>query len=412
MPATPITSRFRAACAALMLLAAVQRALLPRGSDAERTVRFLSGIVRSAAWGLARGAWQRWRRGEPQHRLWTWGLEVRLAMMREVSAFSEHELYDDEALYPIVNATFSTLALPVYLYNAYLNPRLVRGHFEVRAGERAVPCDVWGPSSPRGDAVERLCRLVDDPAGAEPWPAPLKIFVYLHGGGLVSGTRYSSGPWGAHMVRDDVVVVVVEYALAPKHRYPAALEDAVAVVDVLAERLAYRPNLFLVGDSAGGGLALAAIHAVTPTESIRAVAGGVLVSPMLTQRHDADYHPELAATDVISPRLAHGTSKTYVPCSASAASNKLVSPMECTEQELAALPPIHCVAGTSEIFYSYIERFAKAAMRVNPRFEFAAHDGMVHCFPFVTPDREEAVRSEAEIHDFATRVMRERGGEA
>ena len=51
-------------------------------------------------------------------------------------------------------------------------------------------------------------------------------------------------------------VYYVEYRLAPQHVYPAALEDAVTVYQRLLARGIEPQNIILVGDSAGGNLAL------------------------------------------------------------------------------------------------------------------------------------------------------------
>jgi acetyl esterase len=75
--------------------------------------------------------------------------------------------------------------------------------------------------------------------------------AYFHGGGWMLGNLESvDAVCRALAGAANAVVVSVDYRLAPEHRYPAALEDALAVTRALRER-----PLAVAGDSAGGTLA-------------------------------------------------------------------------------------------------------------------------------------------------------------
>jgi cation diffusion facilitator CzcD-associated flavoprotein CzcO/acetyl esterase/lipase len=80
--------------------------------------------------------------------------------------------------------------------------------------------------------------------------------LYLHGGGYVLGSAASHRNLVAHLVdRLRVPAFVAEYRLAPESRWPAALDDAVAAYLALLRERPGEP-VAVVGDSAGGGLAL------------------------------------------------------------------------------------------------------------------------------------------------------------
>ncbi|MCX5609374.1 MULTISPECIES: alpha/beta hydrolase [unclassified Streptomyces] len=86
--------------------------------------------------------------------------------------------------------------------------------------------------------------------------------VWLHGGGGVFGGLDSEHPWAARLADlSGAVVISVDYRLAPEHRFPAALDDAYAVLTWTAEHaaeLGVDPERIAVGGhSAGGGLAAA-----------------------------------------------------------------------------------------------------------------------------------------------------------
>jgi acetyl esterase/lipase len=86
--------------------------------------------------------------------------------------------------------------------------------------------------------------------------------VWLHGGGFVMGDLDTEHPWAARLADGSgAVVVSVGYRLAPEHRFPAALDDAYAVLAWTAEHtaeLGIDPARIAVGGhSAGAGLAAA-----------------------------------------------------------------------------------------------------------------------------------------------------------
>ncbi len=86
--------------------------------------------------------------------------------------------------------------------------------------------------------------------------------VWLHGGGFVMGDLETEHPWAVRVADGSgAVVVSVGYRRAPEHRFPAALDDAYAVLAWAAEHaaeLGIDPERIAVGGhAAGAGLAAA-----------------------------------------------------------------------------------------------------------------------------------------------------------
>ena len=87
-----------------------------------------------------------------------------------------------------------------------------------------------------------------------------RVILQLHGGGYIGpmkniyrtmAVRYSKLLQGGD-------VLTIDYRVAPVHKYPAALEDAVSAYIWLINEQEYNPDkIMIVGDSAGGGLSLA-----------------------------------------------------------------------------------------------------------------------------------------------------------
>lgn len=101
--------------------------------------------------------------------------------------------------------------------------------------------------------------------------------LWLHGGAFITGSRWTHGSFAAHLCRESgLPVYLLDYRLAPEHRHPAAVEDAVAALKLVPE-----PRVVLGGDSAGGCLALLAAD-----RGVRDLAGLALVSPLVDLTHE------------------------------------------------------------------------------------------------------------------------------
>lgn len=86
---------------------------------------------------------------------------------------------------------------------------------------------------------------------------PSKTLLYLHGGGYVACSPKTHRSLTIALAKTlNVRVLALDYRLAPENRFPAALEDAEAAYNWLLKNGISPQNLFIAGDSAGGGLAL------------------------------------------------------------------------------------------------------------------------------------------------------------
>ena len=136
-------------------------------------------------------------------------------------------------------------------------------------------CVAFAAPVPKGVLV-RDTSLTGVPVRLYQPPAPpVAKVIYLHGGGWVLGGLDSHDDICAEMCfATGADVVSVDYRLAPEHRHPAALEDALAVFDAI--RAGTDARLILAGDSAGGYLA-AMVAVKRPGEA----QGQVLIYPAI-----------------------------------------------------------------------------------------------------------------------------------
>ena len=120
--------------------------------------------------------------------------------------------------------------------------------------------EMAGPGPEMG-RVENL--EIPAPGGAVPLRVLVPVqparglIVYYHGGGWVLGAIDESDSLARKLAeRTSCAVVLVDYRLAPEHRYPTAVDDSYAALQWVAENAAAKDvPLFVAGDSAGGNLA-------------------------------------------------------------------------------------------------------------------------------------------------------------
>jgi acetyl esterase len=111
--------------------------------------------------------------------------------------------------------------------------------------------------------------------------------LHIHGGGMVIGTVGQSRLFAGPLLDLDVVVVSVEYRLAPDTPFPGPQEDCYAGLQWLvkhAAELGVDPTRIVIGgESAGGGLA-AGVALMVRDRGEFSIAGQLLTYPMLDHR--------------------------------------------------------------------------------------------------------------------------------
>ncbi len=139
--------------------------------------------------------------------------------------------------------------------------------------------------TPAADDVTYEAATVGGIAGWWCRPAHARSTVlYLHGGAYVQGSAKAYCHLAGQIAaRAQAAIFIPEYRLAPEHRFPAAFDDALAAFTASSATA-------IVGDSAGGGLALA----ILPFTNAKVAAvmspwtDLALTSPSLTTRAEAD----------------------------------------------------------------------------------------------------------------------------
>ena len=234
----------------------------------------------------------------------------------------------------------------------------------------------------RLEAVTRITReLGDVPAiTVEPLAGrPDRSVLYFHGGGYVSGSppeRYL--PLAAAVaLAANARVHVVDYRLAPETRFPGAFDDCLRAYDWLVTRSGANPQtLALLGDSAGGNLAVA-VTAAARDQGLALPACVALISPLADLSLSGSSIEERKHLDPLVIReMLESTVTEYL------AGNDPRDP-RCSAifADMHSFPPMLIQVGENEILYDDAIRIRDAAITagVNVAFESWRHG--IHVWP-------------------------------
>jgi len=221
-----------------------------------------------------------------------------------------------------------------------------------------------------------------------------RAVLYFHGGGFQIGSLSSHRELMALLsAASGVRVLGVGYRLAPEHRYPAALEDALRAFEWVQARGLAPGQVALAGDSAGGVLALSMMLALARCG--RALpAAALLMSAWTDLTASGESHETRAASDPINRRaMLLALARNYLGQGLNA-THPSISPLFAAPEALAALPPLLLQVGDREIVLSDSEVLAHKARAAGAQTELQVWPGMVHVFqqfPGELPEAREAI---------------------
>jgi monoterpene epsilon-lactone hydrolase len=196
--------------------------------------------------------------------------------------------------------------------------------------------------------------------------------VYLHGGTYITGPEMEHWHWFSRLcTAAGMAGLLVDYALTPESAYPVALDQVVAVTAGLGAGGPW----FLAGDSAGGGLALAACYRLRDGSG-RLPEAIVLSSPWLDVMTS---DPEARAHRRVDPMLSlRGLARGAGPYAAGHdPHDPHISPLF---GDPAGLPAMQIHVGTCELFLWENRAWAARCRAAGVACELVEVDGGIHDF--------------------------------
>ncbi len=249
----------------------------------------------------------------------------------------------------------------------------------------------------QGGALRVSTRSVPGPAGEvdvvvlQPTsgPGPFPAVLHTHGGGMVMGDARTGlvevAGWAAEL---GLVVVSVDYRLAPETPHPGPVEDCYAAlrwtVDQAAELGVDPARVVVAGGSAGGGLA-AALALMARDRGEVSLAGQVLIYPMLDDRNETGSAQQMAGVGVWD-RTSNQTG--WAALLGDAAGGPDVSPYAAPARatDLSGLPPAFIDVASAETFRDEDVAYASRIWAAGGVAELHVWPGGCHGFDLLVPD--------------------------
>jgi acetyl esterase len=226
-----------------------------------------------------------------------------------------------------------------------------------------------------GVEISKYVMRTYTPAGTATGPRP--IVVYFHGGGFVYGD-VRGGDWlcGNVAKKLDAIVVSVGYRLAPKHPFPAGINDCYHALEWVASHATAiggdPERIGVMGESAGGNLA------AVVTLMARDQKGPAI-------RHQALLYPTVGAGDTQSRRdnadafiLTADDMQKFGELYAGDPNNWLVSPIKASSFE--HLPPAIIIVGGHDPLHDDGVLYASALQRAGVPVVVRDYPAMPHGF--------------------------------
>jgi acetyl esterase/lipase len=208
-----------------------------------------------------------------------------------------------------------------------------------------------------GDPVVKL-SVFEQPAHVRGGPA----IYFIHGGGMVSGDRTSIDVVLPLIDLLDVLVVSVEYRLAPEHLDPTPVNDCydgLVWTATHADDLGFDPSrLVIAGVSAGGGLAAGSALLARDKGGPR-LAAQVLMCPMIDDRNRTVSSRQIEGIGVWD-RTSNATGWSALLGDRHGTNGVSVYAAPARSTDLSRLPPAYIDCGSAEVFRDEAVAYASA----------------------------------------------------
>lgn len=240
--------------------------------------------------------------------------------------------------------------------------------------------------------IRKTPLRVYTPQGTGPFP----VVVYFHGGGFcLGGPDLSDNVCRLLAKTAQCVVVSVDYALAPEHKYPFALNESyqtVLWVRKNAETLRIDPDkLVLAGDSAGGNIATALCLMAREKKEFFPLFQ-VLICPPLDLHTDPAEKMEGMQEILLTVEMSRRFNQYYLNDFAES-KEPLASPIYA--EDLSGMPPALVITAGLDPLAKEGERYAKLLEQAGVSVLHKHYEGLVHDFPIfagVLKESEDAVK--------------------
>lgn len=257
------------------------------------------------------------------------------------------------------------------------------------------------------DLIEHWAEVTAEPGGVDylettadgvpaMWAVPKhcaedRVLLSLHGGGYVTGSIYTHRKLFAHIAKSiGCRALLVEYRRAPEHVHPAQLDDVMTAYSWLLKQGIAPGHIAVVGDSAGGALALS--MALRARDEGRPTPDAVmLLSPWVDLEISGETIASNAGKDVLFRKEGIERLVDMFLGPTGNRRDQYASPLYA---DLKNLPPLYIQVGGDELLLDDSRRLAERAKAAGVDVRLDVFPELQHTFHFSVgraPEANDAV---------------------
>ncbi|OQY01832.1 MAG: hypothetical protein B6I26_02390 [Desulfobacteraceae bacterium 4572_130] len=205
-----------------------------------------------------------------------------------------------------------------------------------------------------------------------------QTILYLHGGGFIAGSINSHKDLATRIAKESKAqLLIINYRLAPEHKFPAGLNDAITAYEWLLNKKIPSEKITIAGDSAGANLALSLVLSIKE-KKIPMAKNMVLLSPWVDLECKSNsYDLNKKKDPMLNKKSLCATAEFYA--GQENLSNVLVSPIN---GNLQGLCPMLIQAGDCEILQDDAVRLANIAEKAGVKVELEIWENMFHVWHY------------------------------
>lgn len=231
-----------------------------------------------------------------------------------------------------------------------------------------------GDAYPADDSVEITREQMEDVTCYWFIPANFdeqNIILYLHGGSYALGSIQSHKAMISHFSSVlSANILFIEYGLAPEHPFPDGLNDILKVYRNLIN-IYPKTNISIIGDSAGGGLAVSLINRVIK-ENLKMPTSVIMISPWLNLKCDTESFERRKEMDpILSKDMLLEYADYYVD------GNDL-DEADPSQRSFNSFPPLFILVGSNEILFDDSKHFFEKIKPLQPTIKIKEYKNQNH----------------------------------
>ncbi|MCO5260708.1 MAG: alpha/beta hydrolase [Crocinitomicaceae bacterium] len=199
-------------------------------------------------------------------------------------------------------------------------------------------------------------------------PKANELVIYVHGGGYAIGSFQSHKAMVSHFANGlERTILFVEYSLAPEKPYPNGLNDVLSVYEWATQKYS---DLYLFGDSAGGGLVIATVYGISQ-RNLKEPKAVALISPWYNLETNNPSSENRQHLDQI-------LNKEMVQNFAYAYAGENLSKADPSKLNFEIFPPVFIGVGTNEILFDDATNFFNMIYKIQPSSQLKIYGGQGH----------------------------------